>query len=236
MNSLRTRWKDASSGVRRAVESHLGRFLLYVASLLLIINLVDANGPNFPYWLVSSEPGDSLAAWIEALATVGAFVAAVVAVRYSWRLLQHERALREANDLAHERAVQADRVAVWMLPNGRTMLSNSSDMPVFDVAVAWVNGDDRRGVEVGSWAPGQQDKVAFPYEAGVQDRLSGAGEHWEKPRDYQVMVRFRDAAGRIWERDQFGVLGPPTRMTHALPLTTPGVSEIVANWTAQRSH
>lgn len=90
--------------LKRAVESYLGRFLLFVASLMLVIFIIDAHGAtDFPSWLIHRDGSDSFAAWIEALATAGAFAAAFVAVRHSWALLQLERSARTKAEQAAER-------------------------------------------------------------------------------------------------------------------------------------
>jgi hypothetical protein len=221
------------ASLKRAVESYLGRFLLFAASLLLIIFLIDVHDAgDFPDWLLDGDGGDSFPAWIAALATVGAFIAAFVAVRHSWALLRLERTRRAEAEQAAERAVQADGIAAWMTPSGETHVRNSSDLPVYDVAVAWVDGADQRGIELGTWPPDHEQTVQFPFTAGVRNGLTGEIGHYEDPRRYRVLVRFRDTAGRTWQRDQFGVLAPPTWTVPVAPAadSTLSVSEIVANW------
>lgn len=222
----------------RAAESYLGRFLLFIVAIFAFVLMIDMHDEDdSPIWLFRGDVGDSLPAWIEAMATAGAFVAAFAAVRHSWKILELERVSRAEADEAAERAAQADGVAAWVTPTGQTRLRNSSNLPIYDVAVAWVNGEDQRGDEFGTWAPGHEGEVRFPYETGIQDDISGETTHWEEPGTYQVLVRFRDAAGRIWQRDQFGVLAPPQRMSYATSseMNPLSVSEIVANSLADKA-
>lgn len=71
--------------------------------------------------------------WIEALATVGALIAAIVAVRAFWRVLGIEQARERDRLVERERGQQADQVAAWLSVKPALTVLNGSSLPVYDV-------------------------------------------------------------------------------------------------------
>lgn len=142
--------------------------------------------------------------WIEALATVGALVAAIVAVRASWRVLGIEQARERDRLVEGERAEQADRVAAWLSLNPALTVLNGSSLPVYDVEIR-IYGEDGEHLTTGKWsvlAPGMLELGAVALEPlGKYFRIDLA----TRQRGSLVMV-FRDSAGRTWHRDAKGLL------------------------------
>lgn len=158
--------------------------------------------------------------WISALATIAAFLAALLAVRASWNVLTLERAREdraEAQELerqrAAERAEQADHIAAWSYWAEPQMLRrtgwgalvvNESGLPIYDVTAAFFGPDgSHRGDGSQSVVPPGQNFIPWP---GGLTREGGDGASREQGSDFRVAVAFRDAAGRTWHRDQNGVL------------------------------
>jgi hypothetical protein len=199
--------------------------------------------------ILSDGRWGDIPSWVEALATVGAFVAATIAVRHSWSLLKIERANQHARtteddrrQLEAERSEQADLVAAWpSRGNARNItIENGSSLPIYDVALAFVNrAGDQRGLDIQDVLPPGKHTTYFPSENIKQDPVTGEVlyDENEQPENYRVLIRFRDAGGRIWQRDQFGVLRLVGRMTYLIPEEEGmlSVSEIVANYQQRHS-
>ena len=170
------------------------------------------------------------ATWVQSAATVGALAAAVVAALVAQKVYKiesdrDERAAGERRARAEaERQAQADKVAAWYTtwnpqPRvatssivGGAVVKNSSDLPVFDVRVAF-------------WAPPEDPTSGKPPAHALDARLIRAvpprGEvktddelfSWNgligsvgNDDPYIASIEFRDAAGIRWRRDIYGKL------------------------------
>lgn len=131
----------------------------------------------------------------------------------------HERRERE------ERAEQADLVAAWcarkvdvVQPDPHTMtmaeaaifaqawgaqVVNNSQLPVYKVEATFTFGDEpahQSPIDVGVLPPGKVVFVDWPDSMRQDSTITGAEEL------VGVVLRFKDTAGRVWERDPEGVL------------------------------
>ena len=157
--------------------------------------------------------------WVAAITTLGAFLAAAWVVKIELRRDSGRRRELEAQQDAAERAEQADRVAGWtawlddaparedevsLRPTAgwAIVLRNNSQLPIYDVRLILLipqGGTDEQVVEVRqmSVVPPGTKEIPWPEEA----EGTASAEH------VRTAIMFRDAAGRTWQRNEFGVLG-----------------------------
>lgn len=170
--------------------------------------------------------------WVTAGTALVALAAAIIAARASWAVLKLER-VREDRAVRAEQArqdreareAQADRVAAWyrcfypedpLLRPGKSghwgaHIRNGSALPVYDLRVDFVGPDGTTRAhgdpiavvppgDVHSHPEGRQALLAHEHdEAGVLTWL-------ETGDQIRLRIKFRDAAGRHWSRDESGVL------------------------------
>lgn len=160
-------------------------------------------------WRWSGGARDGLAGWLEAVATVAAFAAAVTAAWYAAGAFRLESG-REARWLEGKQAAQAELVAAWFdmhvedgsgpahsnplldfasQPYPAVFIRNASDLPVTEVtvsyaAITWPAGDWQR-TELGA------DRIGLvPPSATPQHRVLGAAVYGEWSR----LVRAAESA------------------------------------------
>lgn len=159
-------------------------------------------------------------AWIEAVATVGALLAAGAAAFYAHRTLGVELGRDQAR-AEEEQAAQADLVAAWVtgsavrthggvplrLRNLTVVIFNQSPLPVYDLEIRVHTPRRQLGT--------QAHPIALPNENEVV--WTGGGREDDDPVDpneYRVAIDFRDAAGRLWTRDERGSLSSRGRVVY----------------------
>ncbi|GAA1451730.1 hypothetical protein GCM10009641_86610 [Mycobacterium cookii] len=172
-----------------------------------------------------------LATWVTATVTLGALVAAIVAVRRSGELLQIEQERDKARDKrdadlreAAERAEQADLVAAWPYDvedfGPLSVQLTGSSLPVYDVELEFVGPSGVETEELGLLPPGTQ---LHDWPQWMHD---GEGTL----ADFRVALSFRDTAGRVWRRNEYGVLRwtgitvYPQPITSTASMGTPAIS------------
>jgi hypothetical protein len=132
--------------------------------------------------LASLDWGD-VPTWIGAVATMLAFIAAWVAARAAWRVLELERTRDRLRREVEDR-VQADRVAAWpsLGPSnpddpdspevwGATV-RNASELPVYQVKVEFQSISPTRGTRMvifelvvpGEWHLNEQLSLLYPHD------------------------------------------------------------------------
>lgn len=171
---------------------------------------------------MSRETLLTVAASVEAVATVSAVVAAVWAGYYAKRAFEKEVA-RDAERDEDRRRAQADRVAVWceerydylrpatdtrtgkVVPSWPYSIRNASDTPIYAVEVMFqlAGSEPIGGEHVAIVPPGDKPMVReIPGE--VRERAAqlraDLGEY------ITASILFRDAAGRTFSRDFEGLL------------------------------
>ena len=163
--------------------------------------------------------------WIVALTTLGVLIAAGVLLRgevgRDHRVLAADAERRDKEAAAEEErrereasSHQADHVAAWcgqadnQTRDHKLFFGNGSALPVYDVVVTWVLPD-------GATLPQEPYALMGPgrtVDAIPSDVLEARTERfpdlnsWEFAGKLKVGIRFRDTAGRVWERDAKGVL------------------------------
>lgn len=145
---------------------------------------------------------NDLATWLEAIGTSGALAVSL------FLLGREQLARKEAAQLAERK--QATQVSAWLewdLPNGQfergielwAKVHNTSDEPIFDVHVGELaRPSERKGFffwEVGFVAPRETLRMR------VDPKFDPIATH-----AWPVEVRFADAAGRFWHRNDEGKL------------------------------
>lgn len=162
--------------------------------------------------------------WIAALATLGAFLVAGVAVYYASHAHRLEQK-REGARLDAEKRAQADRFAGWLTSDevtvGYTMegprfhpigervmpsvaLRNASDMPVYEVNIqVIVDGSTIYADDVREVPPSDRPTMHNYWPKGDESTKGAA-----------LILEFTDAAGRRWRRRPGmppALLSDPTR-------------------------
>jgi len=194
------------SGARRRAQRHfatsrnrLPRDWIFVAFTFspVVLFLITV----FAMWIGEAQPED-FPAWLEALATATALVAAAAAAVFAWRAYQLESG-REQQRLQMQLMAQASLVAAWYgtkdlprwistgpqdqgyfepTPYPGIVLRNASDLPVLDASVDIVLvGWDSRGswIEepIGSQRIGLIPPSSEPRYAHMDAVLNGIREH-----------------------------------------------------------
>ena len=153
------------------------------------------------------------------LSTWLAFIAAGIAVGFTWRALVRERkrdALRELN----ERKAQANKFAVWLDREDRErrdngdfvlMLRNASHLPIYDADMHILNLQDNLTIKEYSRPVVVPDLggVLQRLDPGVQGALNTLAlrdSTLKRPISYAITVEFRDASGTRWQRGTDGYL------------------------------
>lgn len=104
-----------------------------------------------------------------------------------------------------ERQEQADRVAAWN--NGDATILNGSDLPIWDVAVEFIDAEgEYNGTESRSVLPPGTTQIPFPFYVPPDEWSPGVPYVSDEWKRIQIEIRFRDAAGRRWRRDRHGIL------------------------------
>lgn len=187
-------------------------------------------------WLGGRASWGDVATWVLAVTTLLAFVAAAFAGLVAYQLLAVESArdLRAEEERAErrdaDRRAQAARVTAWYgtwrsrsvfpqspmpdWPAYGAVIRNASDLPVYDVRVAFCIGVDpaagvdwRSGMRYSSpdlipVVPPGEERAEIPNQTRDQE---AAGESEAK---WLVALEFTDAAGHRWLRDPRGRLTP----------------------------
>jgi len=185
-----------------------------------LVVLVSAAGA---WWSTSGSFPD----WLEAVATAAALIAAVFAARYAANTFVIEVKRDKARVAAAERA-QAESIAVWIEDaladrvgareqDWKLVLYNASSLPVY--SARWsIHGQALDGAErvVGLLpllTPGRKDVDLDPIDGMRFRYVDEDGDENETHEvmgyDFSAALSFRDAAGRVWRRDQAGRLMPP---------------------------
>lgn len=175
-------------------------------------------------WWLMDRPTSEYPAWIEAGATLAAVGAAIVAGFYAARAFGLEQERDRSREEAHL-ADQAGQVAAWwgdgpipeprpglvhahpwgiLGPPSGVLLRNASAVPVTAVKITVLRPDTQEVIE--RFELGVLGPTAEPIFRGKPRDL------WEAYRSIPddvgpvVRIRFRDAAGIYWIRDEFGAL------------------------------
>jgi hypothetical protein len=169
--------------------------------------------------------------WLMAVTTLLALAAAVFAgmVAYALLSIEDERDLKGRRDQAEE---QARKVAAWydtweapplfgpdaprpalepeVVQGAR--ISNASDLPVYHVRVSFCVPVDpwqdwREGVR---YTPPKVRTVLPPGNETQELPDDVREQHQQSTAEWQVVIEFTDAAGKVWRRDAQGrLLTPP---------------------------
>lgn len=177
------------------------------------------------------EPG-SAAEWANAFVTMLALAAAFWAGLTSLRVFRLEQKREDRADEAEmerrhatARAEQADSVAAWYVASDKNdgRLQNTSPLPVYDVRVIVSFHDGRRHVEhIPVLAPGKR-WLGMPDDVMHPDDVEDA--------DYLKMaITFRDTRGRLWHRDEQGVLHGPDSDVVVPDATGPWDTRFTDEW------
>lgn len=155
--------------------------------------------------------------WVSAITTLGALIAAGIVVRVELKRDHQAQLLAAEQRSAQARATQADLVAAWHEDDPQVgwtaIVQNNSNLPIYDVTVKFIDrvqalrGAVReRVVPPGrlllDWPKEWPEEIQEYAYTHIEDRELEDGD----PRGFAVSVHFRDTAGRLWSRDQFGVL------------------------------
>src|SRR4051812_24844204 len=109
--------------------------------------------------------GSDLPAWIEALSTLAAFLAASLAVYFAYQAFQLQSAQQQQLE-RYKRAGQAARVAAWFASDDEqhnVVVRNASDLPVTQVRVSvfvWAKVVNTYGIGT---VPPTDEPRAYPY-------------------------------------------------------------------------
>lgn len=183
----------------------LGGALLLFSALIVVAwspRLDRVDWGDAPTWTAGAIALAALAAAWRA-GTVAAELLRVEQIRED----RTERLEQERRDVA-ERAEQADWVASWN-DSGRYAILNGSRLPIWDVEVRAIHPETSATFSetIGVVPPGDVRHPFVPEEDDwgaplpVEDILGDMDA-----LRMQVEIRFRDAAGRLWRRDQHGML------------------------------
>jgi hypothetical protein len=144
--------------------------------------------------------------WLGATGTLLALLAAGIATRAAWHVLEVERQRDVDRRTAEERA-QAERVAGWVIVDEETgdltiHVHNGSSQPVYDVVTVVRDLDDLDfSIDSVNFLP-----VAPPTTTTTLT-LTYEGEGTELQRiNRRLYLTFRDGRARTWERDTHGRL------------------------------
>jgi len=163
----------------------------------------------------------SLPTWLSSIGTIGAFTTGgVLLIRELRRDREREfAALREKASLISAWPQRYDQPSSDLATKeARLNLSNHSTEPVYSVSVEYLGAAPEVRDVVGMLPPGQhpRDLPEFLRETWVRsgDGWVIRGRHGQtvaenpdaSPWPFEVVLRFTDAAGRRWRRDQHGVL------------------------------
>lgn len=156
--------------------------------------------------------------WVSALTTLAALLAAGWIVRIELARDEERRKERRAEKDTVERAEQADRIAVWVAKkaSGWNVYSrNSSDLPVFDVTIKlWEDGGEPQE-SFHSLLPPDTSEKPLPDSFWIVHQDSERGKMLvseTRAARVRTSIKFQDAAGRIWFRNERGLL---TKIGHA---------------------
>lgn len=219
-----------TSMIRRLVPAALVVMAL-LCFLLSVAMLAEAGlGPR----------GETVASWIEAIATVFALAAAAVAAAFAWRAFQLE-VRREERVTEDRQRSQAERFSGWcdeiqeeIEMDGKVYwngvvdaihLRNASDLPVYRVfgIVRTSDGSSLGDLEIGMVPPSDDLKVVRLTQE-IWDNVEAAKREHERraakaagtsiviPEAFQLKVEllFTDAANLSWRRLADGDLVPIT--------------------------
>lgn len=175
------------------------------------------------WWTAAGTVVLAIATLVLAAAAIAAGVMAVKAFRKQSALVDIER-LRDLQREDTNKRIDASRIAAWTVYKGPddsdwvAMIRNPSNLPIYDVKLAWKCGEVLMGVapsgfeqEVGIVTPRE-----VPQEIHIEGRFAADVDDLQKmiwaseggPSRFPVTVRlfFRDAAGEEWVREWDGKL------------------------------
>jgi hypothetical protein len=163
---------------------------------ILVALLLILTSPPRSWWY------DGLLPWVEPLATVGAFAAAVGAAIFGALIFQRERQ-RDLDLEELRRQGQASLIVSWLqigdVHNAGVLeydhvlfVRNASQLPVFDVLIMGTQADGSR-IQVWEVDVLGPDTLVTPQLGTYSSRL------W-------LSMTFRDAANVYWKRDSWNVL------------------------------
>lgn len=170
------------------------------------------------------EVGD-LATWFQGITSAGALIAAGLAAKASFGVLQIENE-RDKERFRREDQAQADQVAAWLTyeiddqfespgfrPPGtwKVLVANRSNLPVYDV---WVTICDEGGNLLGTSGyhpvagPGETVLPMPPYKGDGSETTDSDGNPIPRVDASKVRVElhFSDTGGRNWTRSRRGYL------------------------------
>jgi hypothetical protein len=179
------------------------------------------------FWPSHDQWHEDLLPWIEPLATLGAFIAAGIAVVVAWRAYRgdaEETARIRGDQVEREKRAQAEQVAVWWVqwssPNGpkngmwpAAMYVNRSGLPIYNVilrlqhmnVVTSSRGDYIRATLEPETEP---KEIGFLRETSEKYRIYNEQSPLPYTPNARVSIEFTDAADRRWLRDFDGQLKP----------------------------
>ena len=185
-------------------------WVMFAALLLIAIAAVVAIA--YAGWVWSRTGRQLLPAWLEAVATLAAFVAAVTAVFFAARAFRESK--RELRWLLGQATGQAGLVAAWHGTKemaGQTLegvwLRNASELPVMSIRTeVWYAGksvgNQRRPLLPPAGVP-----IFVPYDRACVASLEAARiKVGPFERDPDIEFRFVDSAGAAWLRTRGGKL------------------------------
>lgn len=166
--------------------------------------------------------------WISAVTTFGALVAAGWVVSIEVKRENRTEKLLDQQRADHARAEQADHVAAWyirvessrpgMPPGSQINVRNGSRLPIYDVAVELLEGPEtHRLPRVAILPPGDH---SLPYPDAMREITAIFDSNAKiraRLRALEIVLTFRDTAGRVWTRNQYGSL---TQHGIAVPIST----------------
>ncbi len=179
--------------------------------------------------VISAGPGiqwGDVPSWVSACVTLGAFVFAGVAIVVSRRTfrLESERdrvnaEVRQRQD-AYVRRSQSAMVSAWWgsadavhAPDPRSadwgaFLRNASETPVYKANMTVVGAGNHAGPTAMEFpvVPPTRQPVFHPVAVPSAAPAAGHRSVSNAVSDYKVSLRFTDAAGIRWVRDEYGVL------------------------------
>jgi hypothetical protein len=196
-------------------EARTGRrlrvWVMFAALLLTAIAAVVTIA--YAGWVWSRTGRQFLPAWLEAVATMAAFVAAVTAVFFAASAFRIE-SKRELRWLSGQATAQAGLVAAWHGTKemaGQTLegvwLRNASELPVMSIRTeVWYAGKSV-GNQRRPLLPPAHVPIFVPYDrAGVASLEAARIKVGPFERDPDIEFRFVDSAGAAWLRTRRGKL------------------------------
>lgn len=205
--------------MKRTVAIALGLGAALVGVVMLVMWLLRRPEAEFP-------------AWLEATATLAAFVAAAIAVRYASNAYQLEYQREERWQDAQSR-VQASLVAAWAevrptwgrqgksssFPDVGCWIRNASELPITNVTMeAQIHEGPRSLVVVPLIPPGQDPQLIHWPDGSFEQALYQALLHDGSTID--VNVRFTDSSSRRWHRSSNGELEPAVEPVVRAPMNS----------------